>query len=161
MAFLSNSRENETAYVLPAPVSTTATASAQSLGAFSLPAQAFRRVGQGMRLKAWGTVGTNSNTKTIALRFGGQTLNASATGTTNNGNWEINATITATGVGTTAAAAQSVVASGYAFGAALAPKYSSLTVDTSAAVTVDVLGTNGSASADVTLGGFLAEGLSD
>lgn len=161
MAFLSAPSSNETLYHLNAPVSTTATASAQSLSAFSLPAQALRRKGQSLRIKVWGTVGSNGNTKTIALRFGGQTLNASATGTTSNGPWEMTAYLTATGVGTTALAAQQATCAGYAFGAALAPVNSSLTVDSSAAVVIDVLGTNGSAAADVTVNGMLVEGLSD
>lgn len=161
MAFLSNASGNETLYHLNAPVSTTAAATAQSLSAYSLPAQSLRRVGMSLRVKAWGTVGTNGNTKTLALRFGGQTLNASATGTTSNGAWEMTAYLTATGVGTTALAAQQATCSGYAFGAALAPTNSALTVDSSAAIVIDLLATNGSASADVTVNGFLVEGLSD
>lgn len=161
MAFLSNASGNETLYHLNAPVSTTAVASAQSLSAYTLPAQGLRRVGQSLRVKAWGTVGANGNTKTLALRFGGQALNASATGSTSNGAWEMTAYITAKGVGTTAAAAQNATCSGYAFGAALAPTNTAMTVDTSAAVVIDLLGTNGSASADVTVNGMIVEGLSD
>lgn len=157
MAFLSDSRKNETLSSLSAPVSTTAAATAQSLGAFTLPAGALKRAGQGLRITAWGTVGTNANTKTLALRFGAQTLNASATGTTSNGNWIMRATLTR---GATAAL-QKATCDGYAFAAALAPVSSSLTVDTDAAIVIDLLGTNGSAAADVTLSGMVIEGLSD
>lgn len=157
MAFLSASRECETAYSLSAPVSTTATASAQSLSAYSLPAGALKRPGQSLKITAWGTVGTNSNTKTIALRFGGTALNATATGTTSNGAWIMRAVITA---GATSAL-QQATCDGYAFAAALAPVNSSLTKDATAAIVIDVLGTNGSAAADVTVNGMIVEGLSD
>lgn len=157
MAFLSRSRENEDLYSLSAPASTTAAATAQSLSSYSLPAGALKRPGQSVRITAWGTVGTNGNTKTIALRFGGTALNASATGTTSNGAWKMEALVTA---GATSAL-QQAYCDGYAFAAALAPTNSSLTKDATAAIVIDVLGTNGSASADVTVNGMVVEGLSD
>lgn len=153
---LSESRTGDTLSSLAAPVSTTAAATAQSLGAFSLPANALRRDGQSLRLTAFGTVGTNSNTKTIALRFGGTALNASATGTTSNGAWIMRANIVRK-----SSATEQAMCDGYAFAAALAPVNTALTADLTAAVVIDVLGTNGSAAADVTLNGFLIEGLSE
>lgn len=156
MGFLSDSRSNETLSSLSAPVTTTAAATAQSLGAFSLPADALRRNGQSLRITAFGTVGTNANTKTIALRFGGTALNASATGTTSNGAWLMRANVVRN-----TASTQQAMCDGYAFAAALAPVNTALTKDLTAAQVIDVLGTNGSASADVTLNGMLIEGLSE
>jgi hypothetical protein len=157
MAFLDSTRKSETLYSLTTPVSSGASAASYSLSAFSLPANALRRPGQSVRVTAWGTVGTNENTKTIALRLDGTALNASATGTTSNGAWKMEAILTA---GTTSAL-QKAVCDGYAFGAALAPTNSSLTKDATSALVIDIYATNGSASADVTVNGMVIEGLSD
>ncbi len=154
---LSASRENETLSSLSAPVSSTADATAQSLAAFTLPAKALRRAGQALRITAWGTVGTNSNTKTLALRFGAQTLNATATGTTSNGAWLMRALI----VRGSTSALEKTICDGYAFAAALAPTNAALTVDLDSAVVIDVLGTNGSAAADCTVNGMEIELLSE
>lgn len=157
MAFLSGSRENETLYSLTAPASSGTSAAAYSIAPYTLPANALRRPGQSLRITAWGTVGTNSNTKTIALRFAGHALNATATGTTSNGAWVMRAVITA---GATSALAKATC-DGYAFAAALAPTNTALTDDLTTALVIDVYGTNGSAAADVTVNGFVIEGLSD
>ena len=156
MAFLSEASKNETLSHLNAPASSGALAQGYSLAAYTLPANAFKRVGQAVRIRAFGTTGTNANTKTIALRFGGTTLNASATGATSNGAWKLDAIVVYQG-----AANLQAQCDGYAFAAALAPVNTALTTDMTAAQVIDILGTNGSASADVTVNGFEVEGLSD
>lgn len=140
-------------------------ATSQSITSFTLPANALRRPGASIRITAWGTTGTDSNTKTIALRFGGTILNASATGTSSNSNWIMRSTITSgNNRGNPGdelkSLTQQAICDGYAFGAALVPVCTSLTKDQSQDIVIDILGTTVTAS-DVSVNGFLVEGLSD
>lgn len=157
MAFLSNSRENETAFSSTGPVATAAGTSAQDLYNFSLPAGALKRAGQGLRITAYGHTAANGNTKTVALTFGGVALTATASAAANNKDWFLSALVIRG-----AAGFQEALGQGNFNQTALNPVVTDMTLDETAAQAIKLTATDGTSSAgDVTVSGFYIEGLSD
>jgi hypothetical protein len=68
-------------YNLPAPVATAAGTGAQTLGTYSLPANAFDVAGRRVRVTAALTTAANTNTKTCTLNFGSESISTGAMAT--------------------------------------------------------------------------------
>ncbi|TGS86731.1 hypothetical protein EN817_17670 [Mesorhizobium sp. M3A.F.Ca.ET.174.01.1.1] len=130
---------------------TTAVTTTEDLMTYSIPANVLK-VGQKVRLTAWGVTAANANTKTIRLWFGANSI-VDHNGAWNNVPWRLQADIYITGVD-----AQEY--SGVAFASANTPsvRQGTMANDDGVAITVKCTGQNGTASAgDITCQGFTVE----
>ena len=132
-------------------VATTAVTTAEDLMTYTIPAGTLK-VGQRVRLKAFGNFAANANTKTLRMWYGG--LNAGGwAGATNGADWQIEVEVEITTATTQEYTRQSLVqGNGASIGRATG------TIDNEAAVIVKLQGQNGTASAgDIVCEGFSVE----
>ena len=139
-------------YNLPAPVGTGTGTGAQTLGTFSLPANAFDAVGRKVRVTAAITTAANGNTKTCTLNFGSESISTGAITTSGE-------TATLSLVATkTAASVQTVWATGYENTTLIKPVVTTGAETDTAAIVITGICTDGSNSAgDATLQDFFIE----
>lgn len=125
------------------------------LWTYSLPANTLSANGKGVRVRAWGTVGANGNTKSIRPYFGGTSLRLLST-TSNAGAWVCEWEIYRTG-----ASAQKGVVVNAITGTALGISAVSPAADTTAAIIIKLTGQNDAAAAanDIVLEGARVEAL--
>lgn len=142
--------------ILSANVTAAATAvgtTAQNLMTYSLPANQLR-AGRGVKIRAWGSTAANANNKTVALAFGATTLISSGALAANNKDWELEARVFF-GADTTH---QVAAGRGQANGAAIQAACTAPTEDAATAVTIAMVGTDGTSSAsDITCKGMTVE----
>lgn len=125
--------------------------SEQVLKTYSIPA-GYLVVGNVLRLRAWGTCAANANNKTMKLYFGAAVI-TTPTAATNNKNWFLDMTVIVT-----AAATQTVGATGIVDTTSVTPYFVAATEDTTAAIVAKVSGTDGTDSAgDIACKGFTIE----
>lgn len=121
-----------------------------TLWSYSLPAGTLASDGQAIRITAFGDTASNTNSKTIRLKFGGTTL-ATRVSATSGSNWYVRATVFRTG-----ATAQQCPVDAYFTSLGIGVPTASETL--ADAVTIAVTGTNGTASAgDVVFRGAIVE----
>lgn len=126
--------------------------SEETLASYSLPANALCRDGQSVRIRAWGTTAANGNDKTEKLYFGSTTLISTGALAANAKDWYLEATVVRTG-----AATQTAVANGQANAAIVATDVTAPTEDLTAAVTIALKATDGTAAGGSILKGFSVE----
>lgn len=120
--------------------------SAQNLMTYSLPANQLK-AGRGLRIRAAGSTAANADNKTVALAFGATTLITSGALAANNKDWELEAFVYF-GADTTH---QVAVGKGQANGSQLQVATSAPAEDVTGAVTIAMVGTDGtSAASDIT-----------
>lgn len=129
--------------------STTAVTTAVDLISFTIPANTFK-VGQRVRIRVWGTVAANGNTKTGRVWFGSANLGG-WTGALNNIGWKVDVEITITGSATQEYMRESITSSNQI-------ARGDLTQDTTSTIVVKFQGQNGTASAgDIACEGMTVE----
>jgi hypothetical protein len=122
------------------------------LWTYSLPANTLSVDGKGLRLTIWGTTGATANNKTLKVYFGATTV-LNQTTAVNAQRWRLDVTILRT-----AAATEEVLAGGIAQTSIFAQALTSGSIDLTAAVTIRMTGTNGTAAAnDITFRGAVVE----
>lgn len=131
-----------------------------TLFTYNLAAALLGTNGSGVRLKAWGTLAANGNTKTVRLYFGATVVVAFSTGA-NADHWIVDATIIRTGANTQNSSGESRHASSTADASLTGRvKTASPAEVTSAPITVKVTGINSVASAnDIVANGFIVDTL--
>jgi hypothetical protein len=128
--------------------STTAVTTQEDLKTYTIPASTLK-VGQKLRLRAFGTTAANANTKTIRLWFGGNSI-ADHTGAWNAIPWVMTAEIEITAANTQWFSSMCVPSAN-----SPTSRQGSLAVVDTAAIIVKATGQNGTASAgDITCNGF-------
>jgi hypothetical protein len=93
-----NGTSSDCASMNNTPASTTAVTTAEDLMTYSIPAASLK-IGQRVRVKAWGTTAANANTKTGRLFFGANNMGGWST-TLNASGWQIEGEIVITGAAT-------------------------------------------------------------
>lgn len=131
--------------------STGANTDETTLWSYSLPAGTLASDGQAVRITVFGETASNTNTKTVTLKFGATTLGARTT-TTSGATWQAVATVMRSGATAQVATAQSHITSGIV-------QNTTAPAETLAnAVTIALTGTNGTASdGDITFKGAIVE----
>lgn len=120
---------------------------------YSLPANTLSRDGSAIRVTHFGSLAANGNTKTIAATFGSTTVSTD-NGAINSGGWQITYIVVRTGSATQVIPAHSVMLR------TDLQNFVAQTKDFTAAITLTVVGTNGSASAnDIVYRGTIIESL--
>lgn len=132
---------------------TTAVTTEESLKTYTVPLNTLR-IGSRLRVKAFGTVANNANTKTLRLKFGGDTIMEYATPTGVAAGWQIEAEIFVTTL-----TAESYVANASS-DTARKTTSGALTKDVTTNLVVLLTGQNGTASAnDIICQGLIVERL--
>jgi hypothetical protein len=132
-------------------VGTTAVTTQEDLMTYSIAASTLK-IGQKVRLTAWGTFAANANTKTPRLWFGANSV-MDWGGAHNNIPWKLTADILITGVDT-----QEYNAVGFVSASAAVVRQGTATNDDGAAIVVKCTGQNGTANAnDIVCQGFTVE----
>lgn len=130
------------------PSSTTAVTTAEDLMTYVIPA-GFLKIGQKVRVKAWGGTGANGNTKTGRLYFGSSI--GGYAGALNNVGWVIEAEFCITGTSSQSYVRKSLTSS-------VQVTSGTLSEATASSITVKFQGQNGTASAgDITCNGMTVE----
>jgi hypothetical protein len=130
-------------------VSTTAVTTAEDLISYAIAANTLK-IGQRVRIRAWGETGANANTKTGRLWFGSANLGG-WTGALNSTGWKVDAEVTITGSATQEYLRESITSSNQI-------ARGDLTQSISSSITVKFQGQNGTASAgDITCEGLTIE----
>lgn len=137
-------------------VTTSAATSKTTIVSYSLPANSLSANGKGVRILAWGSCAANGNNKTVTIDVGAGGTTVATTGAVanNNGAWRLDATLVRTGAATS-------ISSGTAISAATAAN--TVAADTSswsAACTIALTATNGTASDDTIFKGWMIQHLS-
>lgn len=147
---------NGVAGMLFANLSTGATGAnttATDLQSYTLPAGFITATRPGLRIRAWGATGATANNKTITLNFGATAYTIASAAALNNVTWS--ATLE---IWRTAAATQRIFGTGYQGTTNIAMAYTAGTDDFSTALTIRVIGTNGTAAAnDILCYGMVGE----
>jgi hypothetical protein len=146
-----NGNTSKTIHKNNSSVATTATTGAEDLMSYTIPAGTLK-VGQKVRLKAYGTLGANANSKTVRIFFGAPSCGG-FTSTSNGVAWEV--TVEAD---LTASSAQEYLRNGIVSGVEPSLTRGTISVSENADITVKVQGQNGVASAgDIVCEGFTVE----
>ena len=135
---------------------TTATTSEETIQSYTLPADALKRNGQSLRIRAWGTTAATANDKTIKLTFGSTTLISTGALAANAKDWYLEAIVVRTG-----AATQEAIANGQANAAIVATDRTAPTETLADAITLAVKATDATAAAGTLMKGWMVEMLSD
>ena len=131
---------------------TTAVITEEDLISYTLPASSLNSTGRGLRIKAAGTTGANTNTKTIRLYFGSTVIMSNnITTAPNNSGWEFEAEIFRT-----SATTEKCVARGTVGSAQQTTTYSGVGETLTGALAVKITGQNGTASAADIVAQFLS-----
>jgi len=118
---------------------------------YSLPTDSLSTNGDVVKLKAWGTTGANTNTKTIRLYFGGTVIASNdITGAPNNQDWMLEGTIVRTGTDTQESSAHGIMGS-----TQQTHSHNAHTDNDGAAITLKITGQNAVATAN----DIIAQGL--
>jgi hypothetical protein len=133
------------------PAAATTGTTKQTLGTYTIPANALAANGKGYRITAWYTTAANANSKTMAIDFGSQTSVATKTTTTSADVVVLTVIILKTGSST-----QSVLGTAYATAASIPVNTAGSQTDT-AAIVVNLTATTGTSSGDATLQSFIVE----
>ena len=132
--------------------STTAVVTEEDLISYTLSANSLSSTGRGLRIKAAGTTGANTNTKTIRLYFGSTVLMSNnVTTAPNNTGWEFEAEIFRT-----SATTEKCVARGTVGSAQQTTTYSGVGETLTGALTIKITGQNGVATANDIIAQFLS-----
>ena len=134
----------------PAAVTTSGT-TLQALFSYTLPGGQLSAVGQGLRIKAWGTNSADANAKTVTFAYGAATCALVVTGSGNT--WRADFTVLKTG-----AATQTYECDGITSTTVVASVQGTGTNTDASATTISVSGT-AATSGTMTLAGAIAEQL--
>lgn len=134
------------------PATTSAAATKQALQTYAVPAALLASTGQGVKVRAWGTVAANGNTKTMTLEFGATVVATSGAITGSGVSWHLEAEVYRTG-----ATAQSAIGKAMQGVTNIAPLSSTPAETLANSINMIMYGTNGSASADITCNGMVVE----
>lgn len=153
---IANVNNNSTGllYGLYAPVTSTAAATTQTLGSYTLPASYLTNVGQSIRIRGQFTTAANANSKTPILTFGTYTYTGTALTGAGAQSASYECTVTKTGAST-----QNVVCSGLSVVTPVAVTSASGTSTDTGTIAITAQVTQGAASADTVLVGFTVESL--
>lgn len=133
------------------PVSTTANATTQTLGSFSLPPGMLATNGWSVKFRAWGSTAANTDTKTLFVTFGATTVSSTAAFATSGTTWYLEGEVFRTG-------ATSQSATGFSQQAAISALTQATPAETLAnSIALAIKATQGTASIDVTMAGFVVE----
>lgn len=135
---------------------TTTGTSEETIASYSLPANALRRNGQSLRIRAWGATAANGNNKTQKILFGTATVISTGALGANDKDWYLEARVYRTG-----AATQVLFGNGQANGAIVQCDASTATEDLTAAVTIALKATDATALGGTLLKGFTVEMLQE
>lgn len=119
------------------------------LMSYSLPAKTLSATGKGLKIRAWGICAANTENKTMKLYFGSEVI-ATATAATNNKNWFLELEVFKTG-----ASAQVVFGQGQVDTTNVTPYVTTGAETDTAAITIKITGTSGTATAS----NIIAKGL--
>lgn len=123
---------------------------------YAMPANTLSADGKGLRIRAWGTLANDANTKTVRVYFGASVVETYA-GTNGNTGWYSDSTVLRTGATAQISVGwqtQNVVSGGIRGLTTASP-----TETLSGAVTIKVTGQSGAASNDVTVLALIIEAL--
>lgn len=109
---------------------------------YSLPAKSLSANGKGLKIRAWGVTGANTENKTMKLYFGSEVV-ATATAATNNKNWFLELEVFRTGSST-----QVVFGQGQVDTTNVTPYVTTGAETDTATITIKVTGQSGTATAD-------------
>lgn len=148
-----------TLFTSATPACTIADTNETTLITYTLPASALSANGRGVKITAFGTFGTNANTKQVKVYFGtaGVDQPGASTSALSNVPWFSNSVVLRTGAATEVAAGYQFY-SGFAGAAAITTAGMSLTENTAAPIVIKITGKNSIASAgDVCASGMIVE----
>jgi hypothetical protein len=141
-------------------VGTTAVTTEETLLTYTLPANSLVRDNRGVRIRAWGNVADNTNTKQIKLKFGAHLLYDSTALAAENHEWFLEFEVFRTGAATQDAERHFSlgIVAGAGPGVTLIPTFQTPTETLSGAVVIELTGQNGTANAnDIVAEGFSVE----